>query len=236
MSDVFLVLTCEHGGRDVPARWADRFDSPAARHALASHRGWDPGSLEVGTALASRLASPLVVQTVTRLLVECNRSLDHPALWSEFTEGLPDSEKREILARYWQAHRDAVREAVRSRPSGLVAHVGVHSFTPVWKGRRRSTDVGILYDPARPVEAPLAATWTAALRRDPVTRSLTVHRNRPYRGWTDGLTTALRSELPPERYAGIELEISQALVPAAPALVEALARTLAASLPVRAGR
>ena len=125
---------------------------------------------------------------------------------------------------------------MRSRPPGLVVHVGVHTFTPVWRGRRRTTDVGLLYDPDRPTEAPLAATWTAALRRDRVSRSLTVHRNRPYRGWTDGLTTTLRSEFPPERYSGIELELSQALVPAAPALLDALARTLAASLPGQAGR
>ena len=35
------------------------------------------------------------------------------------------------------------------------------------------------------------------------------HRNRPYRGTADGLTTALRSRYLPSRYFGIELEVNQ---------------------------
>jgi hypothetical protein len=60
-----------------------------------------------------------------------------------------------------------------------------------------------------------------------------VHRNRPYRGTGDGLTTELRAELG-RRYVGIELEVSQAL-PAGPdgrwrALRRDLRRALARAL------
>ena len=40
---------------------------------------------------------------------------------------------------------------------------------------------------------------------------LAIHLNRPYRGWTDGLTSSLRRELPEDRYVGVELEVSQRL-------------------------
>jgi predicted N-formylglutamate amidohydrolase len=104
--------------------------------------------------------------------------------------------------------------------------VGIHTFTSVWKGRRRSTEIGLLYDPSRSLEARLVGTWRYALQRHESSRHLTVHRNRPYRGWTDGLVSGLRTQYPDRRYAGIELEVSQALVPVGVPLVEALARGL----------
>lgn len=221
------MLSCEHGGNEIPAAYADRFASAEARDALASHRGWDPGSIEIAERLAPLLDAPLVVQRVSRLLVECNRSIDHPRLWSEFSNGLSDVERAHVLFRHWQSHRDGVRRAIAKVERGVrVVHVSVHTFTPVWEGKPRPTDVGLLYDPSRAEERRVAMAWQRNLTREPSARGLGVHLNRPYRGWTDGLVTALRREMPESRYLGFELEVSQRLVPVAPALVDAIGGTL----------
>lgn len=221
-----LVLSCEHGGREVPPRYAHLFGSRAAREALDSHRGWDAGAADLAAGLSERLRAPLVVQSVTRLLVECNRSIGHPQLWSEFSRRLPEGERETALSDHWHPYRAEVERVIRDRPPGLVVHVGIHTFTSVWKGRRRSTEIGLLCDPSRSVEARLVGAWRYALERHEGSRHLTVHRNRPYRGWTDGLVSGLRTQYPDRRYAGIELEVSQALVPVGVPLVEALARGL----------
>lgn len=226
-----LVLSCEHAGREIPAAYRGLFDSDAARSALDSHRGWDPGAIEIASSLARTLDAPLAAHHVTRLLVEVNRSPGHGALWSEFSRALPEADRSAILDRYWSAHRDEVRRLVDRAPAGaLVVHVGVHTFTPVWNGRRRATDIGLLHDPARTPERRVAVRWKRELTRGFAADGLRVHLNRPYRGWTDGLTTTLRGELAEERYAGIELEVSQALVPlpneAATRIASALARSL----------
>jgi predicted N-formylglutamate amidohydrolase len=65
----------------------------------------------------------------------------------------------------------------------------------------------VLYDPARPLERALAVAWARALARELPER--VVRRNDPYRGSADGLTTAMRRELPAARYVGIEIEINQ---------------------------
>ena len=60
-----------------------------------------------------------------------------------------------------------------------------------------------------------------------------MRRNAPYRGDTDGLTTALRRELPEGRYLGLELELNQALLAEAGSrrrLTALLTRTLAGAL------
>jgi predicted N-formylglutamate amidohydrolase len=225
-----LVLSCEHGGHEVPLRYEALFASAGASVALESHRGWDPGAADLAEELAERLGAPLTVQRTTRLLVECNRSIGHEQLWSEFSRALPEDEREHVLSRYWHPHRREIERAVRRSPAGLVVHVGVHTFTTVWKGRRRSTDIGLLCDSSRAAEVGCVEAWRKALSRHRGSARLTVHRNRPYRGWTDGLVTDLRKRLPPRRYAGIELEVSQALVPVAAALVEALAEGLKEAL------
>ena len=74
-------------------------------------------------------------------------------------------------------------------------------------GKRRSADIGLLYDPRRPGEAALCERWKAALgARLP---ALNIRRNYPYAGKGDGLTAWLRQRLSPECYVGVELEVNQ---------------------------
>ena len=217
---VHLVLTAEHAGNEIPEPYASYFRSGDAQAALYSHRGWDPGSAEIAAELSRYFDRPVLAQRVSRLLVECNRSIDHPALWSEFSAPMPESLRDDALARYWRPHREAVRSAVERAPSGAtVVHVSVHTFTPVWRGKRRATDIGILYDPRMRGEVALSARWQRTLKAHPAAAGLGVHRNRPYRGWTDGLVTSLRAQFSSERYVGIELEVAQGIVTPDPSAV-----------------
>jgi predicted N-formylglutamate amidohydrolase len=95
----------------------------------------------------------------------------------------------------------------RIRSGDRVLHVSVHSFTPVWEGRDREVDVGVLFDPARPLEASLARAWVDELRRR--LPELRTKPNEPYHGAADGLTTGLRRRYPEQRYFGLELEVTQ---------------------------
>ncbi len=205
-----VVLSCEHATRRVPAAYRAAFRSARAQRLLQSHRGWDPGSAPVARALARRLPAPLLEAEVSRLLVECNRSPSHPALFSELSGRLPAEQKARLLARYYHPHRDRVESAVRAALAlGRVLHLGVHSFTDRLGGERRAADVGLLYDPARPLERALGACWAKELAaRLPALR---IRRNYPYRGNADGLTTSFRRSMP-RGYLGFELELRQGLL------------------------
>ena len=74
-------------------------------------------------------------------------------------------------------------------------------------GVTRKADVALLYDPSRPAELRLVLAWARALAAALPTR--VVRRNDPYRGYADGLTTAMRREQGPRSYLGIEIEINQ---------------------------
>jgi predicted N-formylglutamate amidohydrolase len=232
-----LLLTCEHGGRDVPAEWAALFAGRGAL--LSSHRGWDPGALALARALARSTGAPLLACTVTRLLVDPNRSPGHPRLFSPLSRRLDPAARRRLVERHHRPHRAAAERAVeRAAAAGMrTLHISVHSFTPVLGGRRRDADVGLLYDPRRAAERATCRRWAELVRE--LGPRLRVRRNYPYRGSSDGLTTALRRRFGARLYLGIELEVNQRALRGAgrrsrqlrALLAESLARLLAERAP-----
>lgn len=201
-----VVITCEHGGNRIPARYRQRFAQ--ARESLQSHRGYDPGALELARSLSKKLSSPLHFETVSRLLIEMNRSLDHPRLFSEFTKPLPEPERIRLIETIYLPYRTGVEQSVaRAVRAGSCLHLSVHSFTPIWNGKTRPTDIGLLFDPHRSFETAVCHVWRRILRR--VLPQLKIHFNLPYRGTSDGFTTALRQKWPDDQYAGIEIEVNQ---------------------------
>jgi len=228
-----LVITCEHGGNRIPAPYRNLFHGHQAL--LDSHRGYDPGALVVAKALATAFAAPLVASTVSRLLVDLNRSVGHPRLHSEATRHAPVELRQRILKHYYQPYRTQAERVVRQAITdhGLVIHFSSHSFTPELNGKLRDADIGLLYDPARPGEAALCEHWKTSLKI--CAGDLTVRRNYPYAGKSDGLTAWFRGRLPPGAYVGIELEVNQKHVARASrhwtamrkVIVESLRRVLA---------
>jgi predicted N-formylglutamate amidohydrolase len=223
-----LLLSCEHGGNTVPAAYRALFRGHG--RLLDSHRGLDIGARFAARYLQSRLKVPLICATVTRLLVDLNRSVGHAGLFSELTRELPQAYRQALLERHYHPYRNRVANwiAARLAAGDQVLHVSVHSFTPTSGGRRRPCDVGLLYDPGRPEEARLCAEWQAALRG--CAPRWRVRRNYPYRGTSDGQVVALRRRFDPARYSGIELEINQACLARADNRARLLA-DLAATFP-----
>ena len=155
-----MLVTCEHGGNRVPKEYRALF--AGRKSLLATHRAYDPGALALARELARAFDAPLVASTVTRLLIELNRSPGHPQLYSELTRALPPSEKARIVARYYEPYRREVEQRVAQATAARrrVIHISAHSFVPVLNGSTRNADIGLLYDPARADERALCARWS----------------------------------------------------------------------------
>lgn len=205
-----LVITCEHGGNLIPAPYAALFEGQQAL--LETHRGYDPGALVMAEALAEAFEAPLLSSTVSRLLVDLNRSVGHARLHSEVLRNQPRTTREAILALHYQPYRARAEALVRQAIAdhGAVIHLSSHSFTPVLDGKLRRADVGLLYDPQRSGEVDLCARWKASLKV--CAPGLLVRRNYPYAGKGDGMTRWFRQHLPPDVYVGVELEINQKYV------------------------
>jgi len=206
-SNLTLLITCEHAGNEVPAEYSELFKAQAGL--LQSHRGWDIGARAAACNIAGWFEAPFLAWDITRLLVDVNRSLWRRTLFSEFTKVLPKTERERILHTWYYPHRQRVAQKLAdllAETKNQVVHLAVHSFTPVLRGEKRETDIGLLYDPARNQELQFCRDWQRRLNK---TSEFRTRLNYPYRGKPDGLTAHFRKIYPDERYAGIELEINQ---------------------------
>ncbi len=228
----FVLITCEHGGNRIPAPYRPIFS--AYRSWLDSHRGYDPGALRLARDLAKALDAPFVASTVSRLLIDLNRSLGHPHVFSKPMHAISPELREQIVERYYCPHRTKIERCVERAVAQRrrVIHLACHSFTPKLDGVARRADVGLLYDPSRAGEVALCARWKSRLAIQ--APALKVRRNYPYLGKNDGLTTSLRRRFGPAAYVGVEIEINQKHVfgraPGWSALRRALIQSLHAAL------
>lgn len=202
-----LVLSCEHAGNRVPERYAGVFK----RHdpVLNTHRGYDIGALDLAQTFGEVCDVRPHLHEITRLLVDLNRSLNSPSLFSEYIEDFEEADRKELVRRYYHPHRNRVEKAVRDYISEgkKVVHLSVHTFTPVMDGVRRKADVGLLFDPSRKEEKLFCRDWKKAIRR--ILPDLSVSYNYPYKGTMDGFSTYLRDRFSDSVYLGLEMEVNQ---------------------------
>jgi predicted N-formylglutamate amidohydrolase len=201
---VKLVLTCEHGGYEIPSVYKEYFKD---KNVLKTHRGYDLGALDLFHFLEP-LSDASFSSTTSRLFIELNRSLHHKQLFSEFTKGLSKKDKTEIIKDYYQPYRSAVENKIKSfiENQNSVLHLSIHSFTPQLNNKTRNCDIGLLYDSSRKTEQHYCKALKAELLK--LDSNLNVRFNYPYLGKSDGFTSYLRTQFP-IHYLGIEIEINQ---------------------------
>lgn len=200
-----LLITCEHGGNEVPKEYKFLFCD--AQELLKTHRGYDPGALDLAREIADRFQAELQFSTLTRLLVDLNRSLTSRSLFSSLSKALPAAAKEQLLNQVYYPYRTAVEKSIAQKSLAQpVLHLSIHSFTPIWKGEKRKGDIGLLYDSQKQDESLFCKKWQQRISQE--NKGFIVRRNYPYLGRADGFTTSLRVRYP-KNYLGIEVEVNQ---------------------------
>lgn len=150
------VLTCEHASRYIPARY-NGLGLP--ENELSRHIAWDIGAASVARILSTLIDAPLYLQGFSRLLIDCNRPVGSPTsipVISENThipgnEGLGTEEVQRRADDYYWPFQTAVSTHLDHRRSNgrPTVVLGIHSFTPVYKGFVRPWHAGILFRKSR---------------------------------------------------------------------------------------
>lgn len=176
-----FLITCDHAGRRLPRSLGD-LGLPESE--LGRHIAWDLGAAQVARTLARELGAFAILQTYSRLVIDCNRPVGVPSsipLISESTE-IPGNRQLSAAAAAERAravfhpyHSRIVSEFERreraAQPSILIA---MHSFTPVYQGVSRPWHAGMLYNR----DARLGHALAQALRAD--NPALVIGDNEPY--------------------------------------------------------
>ena len=207
------LITCEHASNVFPNYYRQfitdirTFDS-----LLKTHRGYDAGALELAIEIGKLSKLKVLAGKASRLLVDLNRSSSHKNLHFKDLRKLGKSELSQIIRVYYTPYRKAVQRKISQtiREHGTTVHVSVHSFTPVFNGKKRRCDIGILFNPDRKSELRSAKRLRSLINAS--NPQLKVWFNHPYRGTSDGLTTSLRKIFSDKTYAGVEIELNQNLM------------------------
>ena len=202
-----LILSCEHGGNDIPLEYQHLFEG--AEKVLESHKGFDSGTLDL-TYKLKPLATFTRLNSMSRLVIDFNRSENHPNLFSQYTRDLDSREKKKLIEGSYRAYHAELEDHIRSEieKGNTVLHVSVHSFVNFFDGKVRDADIAFLYDPSRELEKN-AVNFMSSYFSD-LMPDMKVRMNYPYKGVSDGLTKYFR-KIFESNYAGIELEVNQKL-------------------------
>lgn len=201
-----ICLICEHASAVIPPSLGTLGLLPEHRF---SHAVWDIGAETLARDLSEKLDAPLVVARVSRLVYDLNRPPDAQGAMPSQTENIPvpgnrglsESERAARTAEIYEPFHATVSDVLDGF-SAPPAFVTIHSFTPVWKGAARETQLGLLHDSdARLAKAMLKQTG----------RSLVTQLNEPYSA-KDGVTHTLERHAIPRGLENVMVEVRNDLL------------------------
>lgn len=199
-----FIITCEHSSNRVPEEYEHLFEQYT--DFLDTHKGWDPGALDLANIISEKLEATLFSYPWTRLLIEPNRSIGNHQLYSKISASIPNREN--LIEQFYLPYRDSIEQEISEivKRKQQAIHLGIHTFTPILDNKVRDFDIGLLYDPKRDSEKQFCKILKKSLKTE-----FRVKMNHPYKGTDDGFTAHLRKRFNSESYLGIEVEVNQAL-------------------------
>lgn len=168
-----ILLTADHAGRRVPRALADLGLGDAD---LRRHIAWDIGIAGVTRRLATLLDATAILQTYSRLVIDCNRNPEVPSAYPLISEATPIPGNQALTEADKQQRRAAIFDPYHAEIERLKTdkiYVAMHSFTPVYLGVQRPMQVAVLYN-----RNPRLSQCLAGLLREE--GGLTVGENEPY--------------------------------------------------------
>jgi len=175
-----FLLICDHASRLVPRSLGSLGLDDTQ---LASHIAWDIGAAGVAKRLSTALDATLLLQSYSRLVIDCNRppgSASSIPTQSEYAriaanEGLTTADSAARVAEIFTPYHAAISAVLdQRRVAGTrTLLVTIHSFTPVYLGQTRPWKIGLMYRH----EHRLGRALLELLRQD---NSLHAGENQPY--------------------------------------------------------
>ncbi|MDA9034277.1 N-formylglutamate amidohydrolase [Hyphomicrobiales bacterium] len=152
----FLII-CDHASNHIPPEYNGL---GLSKTILDTHIAYDIGVKEVAVNISKFLKCPLVMTNFSRLLIDTNRGVDDPTLIMKISDdNVVDGnknisfqnncdEKKKRIKFFYEIYHSKISDIINKAISKNVfpAIISIHSFTPLWKGKKRSTDLGILWD------------------------------------------------------------------------------------------
>ena len=158
-----VVFLCDHASNRVPPALAGLGLPPEA---LERHIAWDIGAGPLTRGLAAHFDAPGIVSGYSRLVIDCNRSLEDRESIIEVSDGVEVPGNRNLTAgdasaraeAFFRPYHDACGSLIDRTEArfGVVPVIALHTFTPALDGGPdRPWHIGILWNRDDRIAAPM---------------------------------------------------------------------------------
>ncbi len=203
-----FLLFADHAGQRVPASLRAL---GLQQSELDRHIGWDIGVAGMTEALSAQLDAFAIVQTYSRLVIDCNRPLHAPGSIAASSDGtlIPGNQDLAPAARAARAaeiftpYHNRLAAEIEARTPQFPIVISLHSFTPVMGDFVRPWHSGVLYNR----DGRFALALKSALEAE----GLVVGDNEPY-AVSDATDYGVPVHVEPRNLFHVELEVRQDLI------------------------
>jgi len=157
-----ILITAEHASVALPPgeEWPQE-----DRWLVGTHWSYDPGSYDFTKEISRKMGDvPYVTANFSRLYVDPNRPLSSETLFRNIAEGkaihfnkvIDDRERQKRLDLCYHPFHEAIDGVVQQDAANINVVLSLHSFTPMYEGRKREVEVGVLFNESDALAAPVA--------------------------------------------------------------------------------
>ena len=189
-----ILFIADHASNNIP----NSFEGLGlSKNLLCSHIAYDLGVKELCINLSNALNSKYIIGKYSRLLIDLNRGKSDPTLIPEIVDrklvnkniNLSKSDKRNRISKIYDKHHKEIKKIIKQ--DNIKILISLHSFNPIFKGKKRNIHFGILSNQDRRLSEHLINEMRH--------RKLKVGDNEPYKGNLIGdtmYTHGLQNNLP----------------------------------------
>ena len=144
---VKLLIVADHASNYIPKKYNNL---GLEQKDVVTHKAYDPGIKELAINLSNKLNSQLVLGEYSRLLIDCNRDENDPTLISAISDRkiilgnkkITKQEKNYRINKMYRPYHEKIKKKVLENKINVI--ISLHSFNPIFKGKKRFLKYGIL--------------------------------------------------------------------------------------------
>ena len=144
---VNLLIIADHASNYIPKKYNNL---GLKKKDIITHKAYDPGIKDLAINLSNKLNSQLVLGQYSRLLIDCNRDVDDPTLISAISDRtlilgnkkITKQERNYRINKIYRPYHKKINKMILEKKINMI--ISLHSFNPIFKGKKRSFKYGIL--------------------------------------------------------------------------------------------
>ena len=142
-----LLIIADHASNFIPKKYNNL---GLVRKEIFTHIAYDLGVRELAINLSNKLDSYLVLGEYSRLLIDCNRDINDPTLIPVISDRklilgnkkITKNERSFRVNKFYKPYHNKIKEMILEKQINVI--ISVHSFNPIFKGKKRLIEYGIL--------------------------------------------------------------------------------------------